>query len=285
MHGYQTTLGIDETAPVAFGFEFLRADLAKRVQRVETAGLTGRRALLDERVRSGTIAVSGAIELAPNLAAFERLLPWVLGAPAVDGLFTPADRVTSRVVQIDKLVHVATYTHCFIRRATFWAEPQQPLRLRLELFGQDETLDAAGSFPAVVHLPGAPLLFADSRLTVDSVAQEVRAWSVTIDHHLEPQHRQGALARDWLSRGRTITLRVVEPALSTTAPSPLLADRHEVRLELVRGAVGMTFEFPALQWTDLALVVDSQHALQWEREGIARARHAQPELLLTVNGV
>jgi hypothetical protein len=185
--GMLTQLGIGASDPVDARFDFQRESLACREEFLDGNGLRGTLEHDISRVRRNMRRIGGQLVLQPNAAELALLLPWILGANASGTTYALADTQQTRVVTVDRITKVYTYTGCVVNRATFRASQGEPLQLMLDLIGIDETEGDAGTFPTLTinTAAGGPFIFPDLALSIASNTYNARDFELTIDNRLD----------------------------------------------------------------------------------------------------
>jgi hypothetical protein len=119
-----------------------------------------------------------------------QLLPWIMyGTPSGTAPVTYplADLAPQpRFVTIDRGPKVATYSGCQVNRATIRGSQGEPLDITLDVIGQDETLAASGSFPALtLDTTTGPFIFTDLSLSINAATYNARDVEIIIDNVID----------------------------------------------------------------------------------------------------
>lgn len=280
--GHQAKLGMGAASPVTEAFEFLTDNLKLMQTIIDASGIRGTRSRPKERSRESQRTVSGTITMNPNPVELDRLLPRILGAAEVADVFSLAETLPEFYVTSDRVTKVLTYNGCKVNRATFRASVGGPLELALEIFGKDESIGAAGTFPAIsVDIASPPYILADLALVIGGTAYTCDSIEIVIDNALEVRY------------GNSLTPTEINPAdrqvaLATRVPYGDAATLYgsgsagvATTATFTNGAVSCLFTFPALIFPKESPVVDSRGEEWLPINGVARKSGSTPELTVT----
>lgn len=169
-YGVLAKLGIDTANPVTARFDFMSEGMLAKSTMEYGGGLRGTRSRDVSRVREGPRRIAGPITLQPDAVELALLLPWILGGTPTGGptfTYPVANALPSRYVTLDRIIDVYTYNSVFVNKATFSASEGRMLQVVLDLVGVDETIGAAGTFPAIsIDVANTPWLFEDAVISV-----------------------------------------------------------------------------------------------------------------------
>lgn len=127
--------------------EFISCTIGKEGQHVQSDGIRGSRERYSASVVEGTYNVGGQLVLEPRPDDLDILLPWILGAAEAADVFDIADTLLVYGVDVEKVADAYRYAGMKINQATFTSQPNQPLRLELDVQGKTET--AGITFPSI----------------------------------------------------------------------------------------------------------------------------------------
>jgi len=207
VYGWQGKLGIDTANPVTKRYNFIAADMALEETLHNNSGDSATRDELDARTRLNTRAPDGTISFEPTPVEWYALLEWITGGTGSGTSIPLADALATRYVTLDDIVDVKTWDSVVVGRATISSGQQQPLKLDLDLYGIDETMGAAASFPAInFDDTFGPYMHADGVFTVNGVTVKPKQWSLTIDNMPDTERYFNSNTRISIpSKGRKFT--------------------------------------------------------------------------------
>lgn len=183
VYGWQGKLGISSANPVTLRYNFVVADIAMEETLHNNSGDSATRDELSFRTRLNTRAPDGNISFEPSPVEWYALLEWVLGGTAVGTSLPLADSLLTRYITLDDTVDVKTWSGAVAGRAVISSGQQQPLKLDIDVFAVDETVGAAGSFPAISYDDTfGPYMHADGTFVVNAVTVKPKTWSLTIEN-------------------------------------------------------------------------------------------------------
>ena len=280
--GMQAQLGIDVSAPVSHGFEFISSSLAWRGSVVDTSGMRGSRSQLASRARNVAAMAAGTIAMLPNLDELARLLPWIVSNAANGSTFRPGERAKTRAVTIDKVARVYTYAGCAVDRAVFSAAAGGPFELRLDVIGASET--SSNVPPSLGYAAGSPLMFNDATLTIAGNTLDAHTFTLSVDNHLQPAYSGAATPSSLIALDRTVRLSCTcafDEASAAALTAPLGGVSAALRLAL--NGRSITFAMPALQVTPTSPPIPGRRQFLATIEGVARRTDAEPELSIELS--
>jgi len=285
--GHQAQLGMGASAPVTEAYEFLRESLALLEEFVDTAGLRGTRSHAAESVRQGVRRVAGSVSLNPTALQLSHLLPRVLGASPSGNTYPLAETVPSFVVAVDRVARVFTYSGCKVRRATFRGSAGEPLELTLDLFGVDETVAAAGTFPSLsLDATSSFFMFHDLVLEVDGDEYPALDFELVIDNGLDGDRLLNSATRVSLPEAdRQVTFRTRLPFGDAAAVYASGVDGVAVTATLTNGPTSLTFSLPAVQFPRMSPTVPGRGEILLPLIGTARSAAGTDELTVTLDSV
>lgn len=270
---YDVLVGIDTVDPVTQCFEVNSCDLRATEVFHDPSGLRGIRDHQSERVRGGLISVRGGIELEPSPESLALLLPWILGGTPVGTSYPIADTLSSRYVTVDRIAKVYTYAGVYVNSATFRGSEGSPLLLSLDLIGQTETEGNAGTFPAITPGNTPPFMFAESVLTLLSVARNFKDFTLTINNALDVQFFNSRTATRIRPTDRIVTFDCTVPNDTTNT---------DLYGQAVAGAAATLSFAPPAPHTGYSMTV-TFGTLQFPKEN--SSINARTELMLPLRGV
>ncbi len=260
--GVQAKLGMGSASPVTEAYEFIRDTLALEQSILDASGIRGTRSHPKERCRENQRVVRGQIELNPTPAEIANLLPRILGGSGTGGpppTFSPTETLPAFYVTSDRVTKVLTYNGCVVDKATFRATTGSPLSLILDLVGVDETVGAAGTFPALtLDETAAPYILPDLALVIGGNTYLTDDIEIVIDNALEVRFGNSLIATSInpTDRNITVTTRVPYGDAGTLYGSG--ASGLASTATFTNGTVSMLFTFAALVFGKNSPVVDSR---------------------------
>jgi hypothetical protein len=213
--GFSGRLGISASNPVDAAFDYISSSLKKTMTHMSHDGIHGKRSEQSERVREGTYSVSGSITMEPCPEELALLLPWILGTNASGTTFALAETIQTRYITEDKVGKVMTYAGCAVNRAVFSASQGGKMTLQLEIVGTTETVGDAGSFPSLTNTLTQPFMFHDTVSTLNSNAEAIKAFTLTINNNLIVTFNNSQTATNIVAGPRTVELDLTTPYSSS----------------------------------------------------------------------
>lgn len=184
--GARSRVGIGATSGSAATHEitFLSCGIGKEEQHIQSDGIRGSRERHSFDVVEGTYNVGGPLVLEPRPEDLDILLPWILGAAESTDVFDIADTLLVYGVDIYKVAGTYRYAGMKVNTATFTSQPNQPLRLELDVQGITET--GGITFPSIAGTLSekAPYIHHDLTLTLNGSARKCSRLVVTINNGL-----------------------------------------------------------------------------------------------------
>ncbi len=217
--GWQGILALDASTfdTSSEPFVFLSEDLRMTLGRIESNGIRGTRSQRGERVSRGLKTIAGSITLHPSPTELDLLLPRILGAAESTDVFALDDTLPSFNVLIDRVAKVFQYDTCKIASAVFSGQTRQKLQLVLNIVGTSETINNAGTFPALTPDADEAYVFHQGTLSLGGTAYNFRSFQLTIDNGITPEFNNSQTATDLTPRDRTVMFDVSTPFTSTEA--------------------------------------------------------------------
>lgn len=184
--GVQAKLGMGANNPVTEAYEFVRDDVMLEEILADGSAIRGTRSRPTERYRVVQRSVRGSVVMNPNPVELSNLLPRMLGAAASGITFNLAETLPSFYYTSDRVTKVPTFNGCVVGKWTFRATVGQPLELTLEIVGVDETIGAAGEFPALtIDETSPPFILPDLALTIGGTTYTCDQFEISGDNVLE----------------------------------------------------------------------------------------------------
>lgn len=151
--------------------------------------MRGTRSHSVERNLESIKRVGGQLVMQPNVVELGLLLPWIFGAAGSGAgtvTYALADTIPTRYVHIDRVAKVFEYAGVGVDSATFRASQGEPLELELDCIGQTETVDNAGTFPALsIDLTTRPWMFHNLVLSIAGTTYNTRDFTCTVNNHID----------------------------------------------------------------------------------------------------
>jgi hypothetical protein len=190
IYGFVSQFGFGSSSTISVRLDFESEDLSLQESLYDFNGLRGTRAHDVSRVRDNTRLVTGSVTTQPTSLELSELLKWCFGGtPSGSGVVTYplADTLINQYVSFDRGAAVSVYNGCYVDKCTFTSSQGAPLRVRLDILGQDETVNASGSFPVIaLDTSTAPFLFFDLVLTIGGSQQYYcQDFELVVDNHLD----------------------------------------------------------------------------------------------------
>jgi hypothetical protein len=264
-------------------FDFVSENLKLTQELPDLSGFRGLRGRPSERVREVARRVGGPIVFHPTPGDLVTLLPRILGAAAVGTTFAVAETIPSFIVTIDRVIKVPTYTGCYVNRATFRGSENSPMELTLDIIGTDESVGAAGSFPAIsVSDATVPYVFSDLALVINSVTYACKTWELTVDNALEPQFFNSLTMTRANATDRIITVTTQLPYGDASAAYGLTQTGVACTATFTNGGVSCLFTTPAVSFPkDSPVVSNTRGEIFLNLTGVARRSGSTAELTIT----
>ena len=252
--GARAKMAIDAALPFdgsSIPLEFVNENVRMVQRHVQSEGIRGTRSRSKERVRIGQEQITGTITLHPSPTELAALLPYIMGAAGVSGVYDLGESLTAFQLMIDRVTKVFTYAGCKVGRAVFSGSQGQPLELRLDVEGQTETVSAAGGFPAITPDTDTMFILSDAtlELAADASAVQFRQFELTIDNVLDADRYMNSVTRaEIAATDRVITLSL---GMMYTADEVDLYDQSIAggsgTLTFTNGNQSIEFDFPNLK--------------------------------------
>ena len=209
--------------------ELISGDFGLVEEGIHAQGMHGSRSHWAARTRANTRKASGSITLQPNAIELSVLLPFILGADANGTTFALAETLPSFTVVMDKdnATDGKTYTYngCKCGKAVFSAEQGGLLSVQMDVEGRDESIGAAGTFPALtLNVATGPFVFSDAVISVAGSNYSFKRFSLTVDNQLDADRFMNSQTRTAIpTRGRVVSLELDGPAGQNHATYPTAA--------------------------------------------------------------
>lgn len=182
---------------------------------VENNGVNGTVALRSENITEGLIDVSGPISLKPRPDELIALLPYIMGSTGSSNTFPLTEGMTEMAWAVYRVAEATQWDGCVINKATFSAQPGQPIMLTLDVLGKVPTEGL--TFPSITGTYSVmqPFMSYQFVLHINSIQYECNNWTLTIDNGILPNIYRMSQTRLVTPRGtRTITLAMEIPHTS-----------------------------------------------------------------------
>lgn len=213
-----TQFGVGDASPVTQAMEAISATLKKTNTHHNSPGLRGTRSRRKERTRLVRTTVSGNIVMEPTPTEIDYLIEKILGGTSAAGVTDVADTLPEFYINIDKVTKVCEYSGCRVGRAMIQAASGEPIRLTLDIEGEDETVGAAGSFPALTLPTDNIFVCSDITLTLEGASRQFNQATLTIDNFLLADLWRNSLTRPEIEPGdRQVQLTVEAPYSSNNS--------------------------------------------------------------------
>lgn len=286
--GFETKVGISVNSPVDARFDFLNENLICQEEFPDTGGLRGTRSHVVERVRQGIRRVAGPITMQPTAVEWAALLPWILGGTPSGTTYPLADALTSRYVTIDRGAKVFTYNAVFVDSATIRSSQGQPVSLTLNLVGSDETVDNAGTFPALdIDVTTNAFMFFDSAsaVTVGGTAYPIREFELTIANHVDRERffNSQVLSTATRAMDRSVTCRMHLPYGDAEAAYNTGASGAAVVATFTNGTVSLALSMTKVTFPRRSPMVQGRQEIMLPLEGVAYRSGTTLELVTTLD--
>lgn len=221
LYGFATHLGLQSALTAghitAGGIDFQSESLVMKEEIVDTNGLRGTRARSVERIRNGPQNIRGQIHLQPTPVELALLLKWCFGgttsgSPTVT--YPLADSLQAMFVEIARddgtngkdFVYAGNY----VDKVTFKAAQGGPLDVLIDVIGQTETVNNAGTYPALtLDTTTKPFIFPDcaGAVTINSTVYDARDFELTVFNHLQARFFNNLTANNIQPQDRNVDLK------------------------------------------------------------------------------
>jgi|SRR5579859_3447739 len=283
--GVQAKCGLGSASPVTEAYEFLRDGVMLEEVLADTSGIRGTRSRPKERERIASRMVKGPLVINPTPLDLTNLLPRILGAAGVANVYNLAETLPSFFMTSDRVTKVHTFNGMVASKATFKATVGAPLELTLDLVGIDESIGAAGTFPAISpDLTNPPYILADLAFNLGGNAYTVEQIEIAIDNVLEIRFGNSITPTAINPTDRHITLSTRVPWSDSFAlygagdPAGLSATAT-----FTNGAKNLIFTMPALVYPKKSPIVDARGEIWQSVDGVAMKSGGTNELAVTQN--
>jgi tail tube protein len=282
--GVQAKLGMGAASPVTEPYEFLTDNLRLEQTIADLSAIRGTRSHPKERSRETQRTVTGNITMNPTPVELTTLLPRILGAAAVGTTFSLAETLPEFFVTSDRVTKVLTFNGCKVNRATFRATVGGPLELDMEIFGKDEAVGAAGSFPALsIDVASPPFILADLALTLAGVPYKCDQWEMMVDNTLEVRYANSLTPTEINETDRQVTMTTRIPYVDGGTLYGSGSAGVAATAVFTNGAVSITFTLPAFIFPKASPVVDGRGEEWLPIAGPCRKSGATAELTVTLD--
>lgn len=188
--GYRGQIGFGASSPATFATEFESETIGTEKVILNASGIRGEKDTnYLHRMVEATREVKGGIELFPTQLFLDFFLEFIIGGTESGGpplntwLPIQADN-PSFFMEIDRLTKVFQYTKCKVNTATFSGASGEILKLALDILGEVETVNAAGSAASLLPDLDTPFAFSDATLTLSGLPRFVSEITIVIDNKL-----------------------------------------------------------------------------------------------------
>lgn len=229
--GAITQLAMDPTAIDGSSqpFEVVSSTLKLQETHVRSTGARGSRSRNKGRVRLVQRRVSGQIILEPTAAELDYLLPYMLGGSTSLGVTDVGETLTELLIAQDQVTKVPTWSGCRIARWTLGGSAGQPIRLTLDIEGEDESVGAAGSFPSLTYDETNYFVFPDLTLNLGGVSGvKFRTFALTMDNLVD--------AERWNNSTTRTEIASQDRAVQLTVDAPYTSDNQGLKDNAIAGA-------------------------------------------------
>lgn len=249
--------------------------------------LRGTRAHDSTVMRDGLIRVGGPISLQPTAAEWVDLLPWIMGGTptgTTTKTFPFAELLPAKYLSIDRVIKVFQYDGCKVDTATFRAVKGGFLDLTLDVVGIGETVNNAGTFPAISLRTDAPFIFHDLTITVGGTPVKCDEYTLTIRHMIDRERfLSGALTLsevNALDREVTLTTRLPYGDYSAQYAAGLAAGVAVVAT-FTNGAKTMVHTFAKVHFNKQSPTTPGRQEIMFPLSGRA-GKSGADEVVITV---
>lgn len=280
--GAQARLGMSASGAATTAFSFLSENIALDEEFVDASGIVGSRTHPGEAVRQGVRRVNGSITMNPTPVELDFLLFRILGTAELLDVFAIAETVPSFAIDIDRITRVYNYSGCYVNQATFRGSEGAPLELTIDVMGTDETVSAAGTFPAItIGLTTRPYIFSDLVLVINAVTTFCKTWELVVNNALEEQVFNSLTRTRINTTDRIITVNTQLPYDVQTAYGLAVAG-VAATATFTNGLVSILFNTPNVQFPRKSPVVGgSRGEIMLNVTGVARGTGTTDELTVT----
>lgn len=280
--GTSSKLGYGATSTVS-NFLEITGESIKLVRPILYNGaIIGTRSQVSERTREGPRSVSGGISCTPSPVELDGLLEYITGSAESTDVFALAETVGSFYIAVDRHVKVPVYSGCKVNTATFSASLQGFLQLDMDILGIDESVGAAGSFPAIsLDVASKPYVMTDLAVVVNSVTVAVDQISISINHMLEAKYFNSLTATRINETGREVTWSLMVPYGDNVAAYGLDVAGVACTATFTNDNRSILFSSSKVQFVKESAVVNGRGELMLPLTGVARKNGSTMELVIT----
>lgn len=226
----------------------------------------------------------GTLVLYPDSREVGWLLPWILGGEPTNDVYQPCERLSQRVIGIDRVDRIDVFDCCLVRRATFDAGLGRALRLTLDVVGGIDTTELE-SFPDVEYSTGHPFRFNDCTFSLLGEICPLIDFALTIDNPLIVGPFCSNFPR-FSPSDRTVTLSCQSPVGSYGAlPSALPLAGASTSIAFLRGSDQLIFDLPNWQPPVNGPSTPARQTPLMQWNGVARAADSGPDLVVTLSQI
>lgn len=271
VYGWQGQLGIDTANPVTKRYNFISSDIALEETIYNNSGDSATPEEIASRTRLNTRSADGPLVMEPTAVEWYAMLEWILGGPGVSTNIPLTNAIASRYVVIDDTVKVPVWSSCVVGRATISSQEKSALKLDMQIFGTDETLGAAATFPALTYdTTSGPYMHFDGAFVINSVTVRPKAWSLVIDNMPDTERYLNSQTRISTPRkGRRFTWNFNLPYGDYVASYGLQAADVAASATFTVGNTSLIF---------------ASSNIRFPRQG-AKGRGREEEIMLVPNGI
>lgn len=288
--GALAKMAIDSVLPFdtsSLPLEFVNESVRMVQSHVQSEGIRGTRARSKERVRIAREQITGSILFRPSPSELEDLLPYIMGAAGVAGVYDFGEALSEFQLMIDRVTKVFTYAGCKVGRAVFSGSQGQPLELRIDVEGETEAIGAAGGFPAISADTDTMFILSDCVLALgaDTSAVQFRQFELTIDNVLDADRYMNSVTRaEIAATDRIVTLTL---GMMYTADEVDLHDQAITggtgTLTFTNGGQSIEFDFPNLKAEAQSPVVEGKGEIALPLNMTAYKSGSDGELTITLD--
>lgn len=285
--GALAQMGWGDTSTVDLPFEFLNESIRLSEELLDTSGIRGTRSHNKEGVRQGTRRVEGSVSMNPTAVELSRIIPRAFGAAASGTTYALGDTFTAFYLSVDRVQKVFLYDTCFIDRITFRASSGQLLEVTCDICGKDETVNAAGTHPALtLDITTQPFVFSDLVLVINSVTHTCFDFELTVDNMRDKERFLNSQTRSsFPATDRVVSLKTTLPYGDSSAAYALSAGGVAATATFTNGATSLLFTLPAIQVPRESPVVSSKGEIQLPINAIARKSGSTSECTVTLDSI
>ncbi len=219
--------------------------------------IQGTRTHASEVTRTGPSLIRGSITMPVSPLDLDRILERTLGGTKTVNAIAVADTVPAFGLLVQYYSgQTIEYTDCKIDRMTISGNTHQEgeaaevIQMQLDIVGLTAVVDT--SYPTLTlgtAAGNAPYTLCDTTSTQIAVARRVRAFSLSIDNHIEVIWRNGSCTPiALLEQDRTVTYQEVVPYFSTNEDLYAQSAAGTTgTLVFTNGSLSTTFTFGVLQ--------------------------------------